>query len=359
MSEDLIHKKNELIAQIHNASSLKEIEELKIAFLGKAGIVSLALKSLASLDIEQKKIMGQKFNILKQELSDEISLMQEKLQQKELETRLAAEKIDTSLPIRENGSPSKEGKIHPISQVKDEICAILSSFGFSLAEGPDIEHESYNFDLLNIGKDHPSRQMHDSFYMPGKEMVLRTHTSPIQIRAMQAGKPPFRIAALGRTFRYDYDATHVPMFHQVEGLVIDKNIHMGHLKECLMSFLKAFFEIENAPIRFRTAFFPFTEPSAEVDVQFEKKNGELILGQGENWLEILGCGMVHPNVLRNAGVDPEEFQGFAFGIGVERLAMMKYGIADLRKFFEGDLRWNSHYGFSSFDIPSLMWGLTK
>ena len=247
-----------------------------------------------------------------------------------------------------------------MTQVIEEITAIFADMGFAVAEGPDIESDEYNFDKLNIPESHPARQMHDTFYLQGNgdgKTLLRTHTSPVQIRTMQGGKPPFRFIAPGSTYRCDSDLTHTPMFHQVEGFVIDKGIHMGHLKGCLIEFLKAFFELDEVPVRFRPSFFPFTEPSAEVDIGCKRSKDELKIGAGEDWLEVLGCGMVHANVLKNCGLDPNEWQGFAFGMGVERLAMLKYGIPDLRTFFDSDTRWLSHYGFDTLNIPSLVGGL--
>ena len=274
----------------------------------------------------------------------------------ELNARLASEKIDVTLPAR----PSVQGKIHPVTQVIEEITAIFADMGFAVAEGPDIETDDYNFDKLNIPESHPARRMHDTFYLQGNgdgKALLRTHTSPVQIRTMQGGKPPFRFIAPGSTYRCDSDLTHTPMFHQIEGFVIDKGINMGHLKGCLIEFLKAFFELDEVPVRFRPSFFPFTEPSAEVDIGCKRSRDELKIGAGDDWLEVLGCGMVHPNVLKNCNLDPNEWQGFAFGMGVERLAMLKYGIPDLRTFFDSDTRWLSHYGFDALNIPSLVGGL--
>ena len=273
--------------------------------------------------------------------------------------RLAAERIDVTLPPRER----PEGRIHPVSQVTDEIVAIFADMGFAVAEGPDIEDDWHNFEALNIPPEHPARQMHDTFYLEalqdGAPLLLRTHTSPVQIRTMLAGKPPFRIIAPGRTYRRDSDMTHTPMFHQVEGLVIDRETHMGHLKGCLIDFVGAFFERDQVPVRFRPSYFPFTEPSAEMDVGCRRSRDELVIGEGSDWLEILGCGMVHPRVLQAVGLDPDEWQGFAFGMGIDRVAMLKYGIPDLRTFFEADLRWIRHYGFLPLDVPSTYAGLSR
>jgi phenylalanyl-tRNA synthetase alpha chain len=276
-----------------------------------------------------------------------------------LNARLATERIDVSLPPR----PEQRGFIHPISQVMDELTAIFGEMGFAVAEGPDIEDDFYNFGALNIPPEHPARQEHDTFYLPdradGAKMVLRTHTSPVQIRTMQKTTPPIRIIAPGRTYRSDHDATHSPMFHQVEGLVIDEKTHMGHLKGCLIEFCRAFFGVDDLPVRFRPSYFPFTEPSAEVDIGCTRKGGELTIGAGDDWLEILGSGMVHPRVLENCGIDSTKYQGFAFGMGIERIAMLKYGIPDLRTFYDSDLRWLKHYGFVPLDVPTLTGGLAR
>jgi phenylalanyl-tRNA synthetase alpha chain len=273
--------------------------------------------------------------------------------------RLAAERLDVTLPARER----PEGRIHPVSQVTEEITAIFADMGFAVAEGPDVEDDWHNFGALNFPTGHPAREMHDTFFLEaekdGAPLLLRTHTSPVQIRTMVSGKPPFRIIAPGRTYRRDSDMTHTPMFHQVEGLVIDRAIHMGHLKGCLTDFVRAFFERDAVPVRFRPSFFPFTEPSAEVDIGCRRSKDELVIGEGSDWLEILGCGMVHPNVLAAVGHDPEEWQGFAFGMGIDRVAMLKYGIPDLRTFFEADLRWLRHYGFLPLDVPTTYAGLSR
>lgn len=330
---------------LRDVDSLSKLEEVRITFLSKSGLVSEQLKKLASLPPEEKKNFGAQINSLKNEIENQVDKKKEELENLELEKKLQHESIDITLPIR----PENEGKIHPISKVIEEALSILEYMGFEVATGPDIEDDYHNFTALNFPEYHPAREMHDTFFLPdsdGRKIVLRTHTSPVQIRAMKAGPPPYRIACAGRTYRSDSDMTHSPMFHQIEGLYIDKNINMGHLKHCLLQFLKAFFELDDLKLRFRPSFFPFTEPSAEVDIGCNREGARLEIGKGNDWLEVLGCGMVHPNVLQNAGIDSKEWQGFAFGMGVERLAMLKYGIADLRTFFESDIRWLKHYGFS-------------
>jgi phenylalanyl-tRNA synthetase alpha chain len=337
---------------------------VRVALLGKKGAITEALKTLGQATPEERKTLGAELNTLKQELTEAIETKKASLVSAEMNARLATETIDVTLPAQ----PIPQGRIHPVTQVIEEITAIFADLGFAVAEGPDIEDDEHNFDALNIPLSHPARQMHDTFYLPeGK--LLRTHTSPVQIRTMRTGKPPFRFIAPGNTYRCDSDITHTPMFHQVEGFVIDKNIHMGHLKGCIIEFLKTFFELEQVPVRFRPSFFPFTEPSAEVDIGCKRSKDELKIGEGsdqgfaqegyagQSWLEVMGCGMVHPNVLKNCGIDPNEWQGFAFGMGVERLAMLKYGIPDLRTFFESDVRWLKHYGFDPLNIPNLVSGL--
>lgn len=332
--------KSEILEQVKTAQDVKSLDEIRVAVMGKNGSITGMMKNLGSLSIEEKKETGAKLNVLKNEVEAALALKKEELELKELNQKLAADKIDVTLPVR----PSQEGKIHPVSQIYEEVVAIFGRMGFKVAEGPDIESTHYNFDALNMPENHPARQMHDTFYLDEKT-VLRTHTSPVQIRTMEKGELPIRIIAPGRTYRSDYDATHTPMFHQVEGLVIDKNITMAHLKGCLYDFIKAFFELDDIPVRYRPSFFPFTEPSAEMDIGCLKTKEELKIGAGTDWLEILGCGMVHPNVLRAGGIDPDVYQGFAFGMGIDRLAMLKYGIPDLRTFFESDVRWLKHYGF--------------
>ena len=295
-------------------------------------------------------------NSIKNELQDKINSKLQEIETKEINSKLENEKVDVTLPERE----FSRGKIHPVSQVIDEISSIFSEIGFSVEEGPDIENEHYNFTALNTPDNHPARDMHDTFYLDNnKELLLRTHTSPVQVRTMLNGKPPFKIIAPGRTYRSDSDQTHSPMFHQVEGLHIDKDINMGHLKGCLNYFIKSFFEVDKIKMRFRPSHFPFTEPSAEVDIGYEIKDGKIVIGEGDKWLEILGCGMVHPNVLKNVKVNPDKYQGYAFGIGIDRLGMLKYGINDLRAFFETDYRWLNHFGFDPLDVPSNYRGLSR
>lgn len=345
---------------INIALNLRELDEIRVQYLGKNGLVTSLMKELANLSLEEKKEFGSRINIIKESIITSLDAKRKSIEKQILDEQLSSEKIDVTLPIR----PQIKGRIHPLTQVIDEVTAIFGSLGFKVAEGPDIEDDFHNFTALNIPEIHPARQLHDTFYLnkiddQEQQMLLRTHTSSIQIRNMEQNKPPFRIIAPDRCYRCDWDITHTPMFHQIEGLLIDENINMGHLKGTIINFIKAFFEVEEVPIRFRASYFPFTEPSAEVDIGCSWKGKELVIGEGGDWLEILGCGMVHPNVLRNVGIDPEKYQGFAFGMGLERLAMLKYGIADLRTFFDGDVRWINHYGFSPFDIPSLIRGLTR
>ncbi len=350
--------KNELLQQVTDAPDLAALEELRVAALGKKGRITSLMKELAGLSPEERRERGAALNVLKDEIAAALDARKAALAAGQLKARLEAERIDVTLPIRSE----VEGRIHPISQTIDEIVAIFAEMGFTVADGPDIEDDFHNFTALNFPPGHPARDMHDTFYLPDdgdKKMLLRTHTSPVQVRTMLSGKPPIRVIIPGRTFRSDYDMTHTPMFHQVEGLVIDEATNMGHLKGCLVDFCRAFFAVDDLPLRFRPSFFPFTEPSAEVDIGCSRKDGELKLGNFGDWLEILGCGMVHPNVLEACGVDSTRYQGFAFGMGIERIAMLKYGIPDLRTFFEADLRWLKHYGFVPLDMPSLAHGLTR
>lgn len=358
MSTNLKNIITEAEQKVAAASSLKEIEDIRVAYLGKSGVVTLAMKDIATLPPEEKKSFGAAVNEAKTNIANVIDAKKETLETAELNAKLASEKIDLTLPIRSQ----KTGSIHPISQVIDELVEIFGSMGFALKEGPDIETDFNNFTALNFPDNHPAREMHDTFFMKdttpeGEKLLLRTHTSSVQVRTMKNGKPPFRAICAGRTYRCDSDVTHSPMFHQLEGFVVDTNINMAHLKGCLVEFLEKFFGVENIPVRFRPSFFPFTEPSAEVDIGCERKNGELKIGAGSGWLEVLGCGMIHPNVLKNCGIDPEQYQGFAFGMGVERLAMLKYGISDLRNFFESDARFLQQYSFKALDIPRLVAGL--
>ncbi len=337
----LDHILSTLKDEINNAHDIKAIDRIKLSYFGKNGIITLQLKNLAKLDINEKKEFGKKINVIKIQAEKIITQKLIEIREQEVFLSLQTDKLDVTLPARSKF----KGSIHPISQVTEELLNIFSMFNFKIAEGPDIENDWYNFTALNIGMNHPARQMHDTFYLKNvsnNQILLRTHTSTIQIRSMEQQKPPIYLIAPGRTYRSDSDTTHTPMFHQIEGLVIDKNINMGHLKYLITSFIKMFFEQEDIEIMFRPSFFPFTEPSAEVDIKSRQNN---------QWLEVLGCGMVHPNVLRNVNIDPEEHQGFAFGLGIERFAMLKYNISDLRKFFENDQRWLHHYSFSVFDIP--------
>ena len=351
--DDLKQIETDVTAAINGVNDIDSLDKLRVAELGKKGRVSLLMRGLGKMTPEQRQEFGPKLNGLKTALNDKISDRKNILEEEALGARLLSEKIDITLTPK----PEGKGSIHPITQVVDEVTEIFTEMGFSVAEGPEIEEDFYNFTALNIPEEHPARQMHDTFYFPedenGKRKVLRTHTSPVQIRTMMAGKPPFRIIAPGRTYRCDSDATHTPMFHQVEALVIDKGIHMGHLKWSIENFVKKFFEVENVKVRFRPSYFPFTEPSAEVDIGCSFKDGEVVIGEGDDWLEIMGCGMVNSKVLENVGLDPSEYQGFAFGMGLDRISMLKWGIPDLRDFFAADLRWLKHYGFSCLDIPSL------
>ncbi|GJL94295.1 MAG: phenylalanine--tRNA ligase alpha subunit [Hyphococcus sp.] len=349
----------ELTAKITAADTEAALEEVRVSALGKKGVISAQMKTLGKMSSEERKEMGPALNGLKNRIAEAIEGKKTALEEAALDARLASEKIDVTLPVR----PEQQGTIHPVSQVTEEIVAIFSAMGFDVAEGPDIEDDFHNFTALNFPADHPAREMHDTFFFEPKEdgsrMLLRTHTSPVQIRTMKTQKPPIRIIIPGRTFRCDSDQTHTPMFHQVEGLVIDKQAHMGHLKGTLEAFVKTFFEIDDVKTRFRPHFFPFTEPSAEMDIGYERVGKEIRFGQGNDWMEILGCGMVHPNVLKNCGLDPDEYQGFAWGMGVDRLAMLKYGIPDLRDFFASDARWLKHYGFDPLDQPNLSTGLSR
>jgi len=342
--------------KIIKAQSLKEVNDIRSEIFGKKGFINLEFKKIGSLSPEDKKEVASKINNFKQEL---IKISNEKLTQvsdAQTDELVKNQKEDVTLPEKE----FKIGKIHPVSQVIDEISSIFSEIGFSVEEGPDVESEYYNFTALNTPENHPAKDMHDTFYIEkNMKTLLRTHTSPVQVRTMLKGKPPFKIIAPGRTYRSDSDQTHTPMFHQLEGLHIDKNITMGHLKGCLNYFIKEFFEVDKIKMRFRPSHFPFTEPSAEVDIGYKIENNKIVIGEGDKWLEILGCGMVHPNVLKNSKVDPNKFQGFAFGIGIDRLAMLKYGINDLRSFFECDYRWLNYYGFDPLDVPTNYRGLSK
>jgi len=344
---------------VEAAADEAALEELRVAYLGKKGEISLKLKELGKMSPEERKTAGPALNDLRTDVMGAITAAKEGFAAAALTARLETERVDVTLPSR----PEERGTIHPISQVMDEVITIFAGMGFEVKDGPDIEDDFHNFSALNIPPEHPARQMHDTFYFPekaeGERAVLRTHTSPVQARTMLAEKPPHRFIALGRTYRCDSDQTHTPMFHQVEGLVIDKKIHMGHLIGTLEAFARAYFEVDNPKMRMRPSYFPFTEPSAEVDIGCSREGGELKLGEGDDWMEILGCGMVHPNVLKNCGLDPDEWQGFAFGMGIDRIAGLKYGMPDLRSYFDADLRWLKKYGFRALDVPSLWGGLSR
>ena len=353
---DLKKIRDEFISKLEGKLDLSEINQIKSDLFGKNGLVSSQFKKIGTIVESERKKFASDLNVIKDELQNLINLKIDEVENAEINKKLDKEKIDITLPER----PFVRGKIHPVSQTIDEISSIFSEIGFSVEEGPDVENEYNNFTALNTPDNHPARDMHDTFYLDEKKQkLLRTHTSPVQIRTMLKDKPPFKIIAPGRTYRSDSDQTHAPMFHQVEGLHIDKNINMGHLKGCLNYLIKEFFEVDKIKMRFRPSHFPFTEPSAEVDIGYEIKDGKIIIGEGNQWLEILGCGMVHPNVLKNVKVDPAKFQGYAFGIGIDRLAMLKYGINDLRAFFDCDYRWLNHFGFDPLDVPTNYRGLSR
>ena len=360
MSDEISQLEESIQASIDSATDEASLETVRVASLGKKGSISDKMKMLGKMSAEERQVMGPALNGLKARITDAINARREVLKREGIAARLATEKVDVTLPVRPN--PLEIGRIHPISQVMDEITAIFADMGFTVAEGPDIETDYYNFTALNFPEGHPAREMHDTFFFNpdenGERRVLRTHTSPVQIRTMENQKPPIRIVIPGKTYRQDSDATHSAMFHQLEGLVVDEKANIANLKWTLLEFCKAFFEVENINMRFRPSFFPFTEPSLEVDIQCDRSGAEVKFGQGDDWMEILGSGMVHPNVLRNAGLDPDVYQGFAWGIGIDRIAMLKYGMPDLRPFFEADQRWINHYGFRPLDIPSLLGGLS-
>jgi phenylalanyl-tRNA synthetase alpha chain len=374
LASEIDRLRAELTGAVAAAADPGALEAVRVTALGKKGSVSALLATLGQMAPEERKEAGAAINGLKGEISGLIEARGQVLEAAALDARLKAETLDVTLPLQP--APTASGRIHPVSQVIDEITAIFSDMGFSIAEGPDIETDYYNFTALNFPEGHPAREMHDTFFMApspdGVKKVLRTHTSPVQIRTMQKSndgprapyltgtiEPPIRVVMPGRTYRNDSDQTHTPMFHQVEGLVIDKQSHIGQLRWVLEEFLKAFFEVESVTTRFRPSFFPFTEPSMEVDVQCDRSGSEVKIGEGSDWLEILGCGMVHPNVLRNCGLDPDIYQGFAWGMGIDRIAMLKYGMNDLRQFFDADKRWLDHYGFRPFDLPTLFGGLSS
>jgi phenylalanyl-tRNA synthetase alpha chain len=353
---DIIKIKEEYISKLNQDIDLNQVNQFKIELFGKNGKISNEFKKMGSISAEARKKFASDLNAIKDEIQNLISKKIQEIEIQEINLKIKNEKVDVTLPERS----FSQGRIHPVSQVIDEISSIFSEIGFNVEEGPDVENEYNNFSALNTPNNHPARDMHDTFYLDkNKEFLLRTHTSPVQVRTMVKGKPPFKIIAPGRTYRSDSDQTHSPMFHQVEGLHIDKNINMGHLKGCLNYFIKEFFEVDKIKMRFRPSHFPFTEPSAEVDIGYEVKDSKIVIGEGNKWLEILGCGMVHPNVLKNVKVDTLKYQGYAFGIGIDRMAMLKYGINDLRAFFETDYRWLNHFGFDPLDVPSSYRGLSR
>jgi phenylalanyl-tRNA synthetase alpha chain len=356
---DIETLQTELMAAIDSAGTLETLEAVRVSALGKQGSVSALLKTMGGMSPEERQTQGPIINGLRENISSALTAKKAELETAELNRRLATERVDMTLPAYE----TPRGTIHPVSQVMDELAEIFADMGFAVAEGPEIEDDWHNFTALNIPETHPARAMHDTFYFPdemardGQKMVLRTHTSPVQIRTMTSQEPPIRIIAPGRVYRSDSDATHTPMFHQIEGLVIDKGIHLGHLKWTLETFLKAYFEREDVVLRLRPSYFPFTEPSVEVDVGYSVINGKRVIGGSEGWMEVLGSGMVHRKVIEACGLDPDVWQGFAFGTGVDRLAMLKYGMDDLRAFFDGDNRWLQHYGFNALDVPTLSGGV--
>lgn len=366
MMTDIKDLKTEISSEIQAANDLKALDDVRVTVLGKKGRITALMKTLGQMDAEERKTKGQELNALKDEIADLIKTQETALKRQEMDARLQNETIDITLSTR----PQKTGHIHPISQTIEELTIIFANMGFEVAEGPDIEDDYYNFTALNFPPGHPAREMQDTFFLPDDpeeqgehvKKLLRTHTSSVQIRHMKNNEPPHKIICFGRTYRSDYDMTHTPMFHQMEALVVDKSTHMGHLKGCLQDFLSAFFEVENLPVQFRPSFFPFVEPGAEIDIACTRKDGGLKIGvnkdgSADGWMEIGGSGMVHPNVLKNCGLDPEEYQGFAFGMGIERMAMLKYGIPDLRTFFESDVRWLEHYGFDPLDRPNTATGI--
>ncbi|KAB0677785.1 phenylalanine--tRNA ligase subunit alpha [Aureimonas leprariae] len=347
--------------EISAAGDEPALEAVRLAALGKKGEISELMKGLGRMAPDERREMGPRLNGLRDRVAEALSTRRESLAEAAIAARLESERLDVTLPVRAN--PAARGRIHPISQVIDEITAIFADMGFAVAEGPDIETDHYNFTALNFPVGHPAREMHDTFFLApdanGERKVLRTHTSPVQIRTMEAQKPPIRIVIPGKTYRQDSDATHTPMFHQLEGLVIDRTANVANMKWVLTEFCRSYFEVPDVRMRFRPSFFPFTEPSMEVDIQCDRSGSEVRFGEGTDWMEILGCGMVHPNVLRGVGLDPDEYQGFAWGMGIDRIAMLKYGMPDLRVFFEADVRWLEHYGFRPLDVPTLFGGLSS
>ncbi len=359
MMTDIATLQTELMAAIDSADTLDALEAVRISALGKQGSVSALLKTMGAMSPDERQTQGPIINGLRESVTAALAAKKAALETAELNRRLASEYVDMTLPASE----TPRGTVHPVSQVMDELAEIFADMGFAVAEGREIEDDWHNFTALNIPETHPARAMHDTFYFPdemareGSKMLLRTHTSPVQIRTMTSQEPPIRIIAPGRVYRSDSDATHTPMFHQIEGLVIDKGIHLGHLKWTLETFLKAYFEREDVVLRLRPSYFPFTEPSVEVDVGYSMVNGKRVIGGSEGWMEVLGSGMVHRKVIEACGLDPDIWQGFAFGTGVDRLAMLKYGMDDLRAFFDGDNRWLQHYGFDALDVPTLSGGV--
>ncbi|WP_062232167.1 phenylalanine--tRNA ligase subunit alpha [Aureimonas sp. N4] len=358
---DLDSLERRFAEEIDAARDEAALEAVRLAALGKKGEISELLKGLGKMTPDERRDQGPLLNGLRDRVQSKLTEKRDALAEAAISARLAAERLDVTLPVRSN--PLSRGRIHPISQVVDEITAIFADMGFSIAEGPDIETDHYNFTALNFPEGHPAREMHDTFFLQtpegGERRLLRTHTSPVQVRTMETQKPPIRIVIPGKTYRQDSDATHTPMFHQVEGLVIDKSANIANMKWVLTEFCKAFFEVPSLKMRFRPSFFPFTEPSMEVDIQCDRSGSEVRFGEGTDWMEILGCGMVHPNVLRGVGLDPDEYQGFAWGMGIDRIAMLKYGMPDLRAFFDADSRWIEHYGFRPLDLPTLFGGLSQ
>ncbi len=358
-ADNIDQLRGELLAAVTDVKDALALEEVRVSTLGKKGRITGLMKDLGAMAPEARKAFGQKLNGLKNEITAALDARKRDFDAAALNVRLGAESMDVTLPIR----PETTGTLHPISQTMDEVAAIFGIMGFEVADGPDVEDDFHNFTALNFPPGHPAREMHDTFFLPtaddGQRYLLRTHTSPVQIRTMMTQKPPIRVIIPGRTYRCDFDMTHTPMFHQVELLVIDTETNMSHLRGCLQEFVRAYFGVDDLTTRFRPSFFPFTEPSAEMDIGCSRKDGELKIGNHGDWLEILGCGMVHPNVLKACGLDPEVYQGFAAGMGIERIAMLKYGIPDLRTFFESDLRWLRHYGFAALDVPSVTGGLTR
>jgi phenylalanyl-tRNA synthetase alpha chain len=342
---------------IKTANDLTALDQVRVQLVGKSGSLTGLLKTLGTLSPDERKEMGAKVNAARDELNEQLAARQAELQAYALQQKLANEKIDVSLPAR----PEHTGSLHPTMQVMDEMIAIFADMGFTVATGPEIEDDFHNFTALNFPPDHPARAMQDTFYLDalddkGQPKLVRTQTSTVQIRSMMNMQPPLRLVVPGRTFRSESDMTHTPMFHQMEGLVIDKSTNMSHLKGCLTEFYRAIFAVDDLQVRLRPSYFPFTEPSAEVDIGYTRESGRIVIGghkgKAHKWMEIGGCGMVHPNVIRNCGLDPDIYQGFAFGMGIERIAMLKYGMPDLRDFFNGDLRWLRHYGFSVLDYPN-------